>query len=409
VLLSPGAGAGVWPPPVPAELTLTVRETAGVARSAEVVVSGVPLPRALGVTEISGLTVVDATGEPVPAQFEVLARWHAARNDATAAIQWLLVSFAASVPAHESRDYQLVLDGSAGPNPPPDQALVLSSDGDRITVDTGAAVFVIAGNATALFDEVWSSTDSVVVSGGAMTADVQQDEVLHEVVRSVRIERLGPLAAAVVVDGRYDMAAVGGGGLGSQRRYELRAGSPVAVVRHAAQWEGDRCGLGELECGGEPNAVLLNRIRDTLSTTLGPGRSVMIAGARGGPWFQGPAGPGDASWVRQHLRVHRLAPLSFDVHVPGTGGASGSKADGALLAVGDGEVSVAIALDHMHRFEPQALRLLETGELAVDLVDDSAWLGARQGMFANLAVGVFAGDPDPSALEREVWARLNHP
>jgi hypothetical protein len=34
-----------WPPTVPAELILTVRETAGIARSGEIVRSGVPLPR----------------------------------------------------------------------------------------------------------------------------------------------------------------------------------------------------------------------------------------------------------------------------------------------------------------------------------------------------------------------------
>ena len=55
--------SAAWPPPVPSPLNLSVRETAGVARVAEVTRSGVPLPRSLNILNTTLLTVVDAANQ----------------------------------------------------------------------------------------------------------------------------------------------------------------------------------------------------------------------------------------------------------------------------------------------------------------------------------------------------------
>ncbi|MDE3089804.1 MAG: hypothetical protein KGJ80_10540, partial [Chloroflexota bacterium] len=128
--------AGAWTPPVPASLNLTVRETAGVARANEVVRSGMPLPRMLNLRDPNALTLVDSHGVPVPAEFEVLARWNAGRS-ASAPIQWLLVTFAATVPANGVATFRLVTDGSAGPNPAPATQINITQNGNDITVSTG--------------------------------------------------------------------------------------------------------------------------------------------------------------------------------------------------------------------------------------------------------------------------------
>src|SRR5688572_3231637 len=103
---------------IDAQIVLAVRETAGVARDDEVVRSGVPLARASGIRATAQLAVVNADGRPVPAEFEILARWNAGRADTAAAIQWLLVTFPASVAANGSATYTLVTDGSVT-NPAP--------------------------------------------------------------------------------------------------------------------------------------------------------------------------------------------------------------------------------------------------------------------------------------------------
>jgi hypothetical protein len=404
-----GPLSAAWPSPVPDSLVLTVRETSGVTRTGEIVTSGIPLPRSLGVLDPTSLTLVDGAFQPVPAEFHVLARWNAGRNNLSAPIQWLLVSFPAAVPAGGSATYRIVTDGSAGPNPPPALPLSLSVAGDQVTVNTGAAIFTFGGDPDALFDEVRLANGTVLVTGGALTARSGGLDASHPTTRRVRIERSGPLSAAVVVEGAYSTAPVGGGGLGSVRRYVFAAGSPTALVRHAVAWEGDRCGAGNLSCGGAPNGVRLERVRDALDLALGSPRSVQVVGAFSSPALTGLAAGGQEARLRQLLRADRTAPLSFEATVPGSAPANGPKADGGILSVGTAQGAVAVALARMHRYEPQALRLLPDGRLTVDLADGSVWLGARQGLFAQLAVSTLPPNPPRADLDRLVWAPLNRP
>jgi hypothetical protein len=397
------------PPPSPLAISpieLTVRETAGIARRDEVATSGVPLPKSLGLRDPGRLAVVDAAGKPVPAEFRVLARWNAGLAETSAPVQWLLVSFPAAVPAHGSAVYKLV----AGRNPAPPRPLTVRKEGAQIVVDTGAAVFRLGGRPEALFDEIRVG-DRRLVAGSTMTATTGGKTGSLATFRRVRIEHAGPLTAAVVIDGAYDLPAIGEGGFGAQRRYVFTAGSPTAVVRQSVAWEGNLACKGCLTTkAGQPNGVLLQQVRDTLALDkeaigVKQGFEVTAVGA-----FQAPAvtGRADRAWVRQALRARREAPLAFAVEVAGRQ-ASGTKADGGMLAAGGPGGTVAIALNHMHRYEPQALRLLEDGRLAVDPADDRFWLAHHQGMFATLAVSAFRGRPSRDDLNRQVWAPLNRP
>src|SRR5687768_10034480 len=157
--------SGSWPPALPSHLLLTVRENAGIARTGEIVRSGVPVPRSLNVTSTAGLAVVDGTGTLVPAEFRILARWNAGLATTSAPIQWLLVTFPATVAANGSATYRVVFDGSAGSNPAPATPLTISQNGNQVTVNTGAATFLIGGGAGALFDEIHLTGGARLVSG----------------------------------------------------------------------------------------------------------------------------------------------------------------------------------------------------------------------------------------------------
>ncbi len=412
--------------PLPAgsnRIALTVRETGGVARSGEVLRSGIPLPRALGLRDPARLAVVDPAGKPVPAEFEVLARWSGGRDDRAAPIEWLLVSFPAAVGAGKSAVYHLVTDGSAGANPAPAAPLKLTREGNRITVDTGAAVFRLGGDSGALFDEVRLEDGARLVGGSRMTVHLAKDggaAVAHDKVRDVRIEHQGPLSAVVIVEGAYAMPPVGGGGLGSLRRYVFTAGSPTAIVRQSIDWEGNLAGgcNGCLVAHGAPNGLLLTGLRDELSLAAGDpaaagvgaagGMRVQALGGRKGAELSGTVAAGQEAFVRQRLRPDRAARLACEVRVGGKTD-SCQKADGGVLAVSGPRGTVAIALNHMHRYEPQALRLLASGDLAVDLADDKVWLAHHQGLFATLAVAALPAPEPKDRLEREVWAPLDHP
>jgi hypothetical protein len=271
---------------------LTVRETAGVARQGEVLRSGIPLPRALGVRDTSRLAVVDASGRPVPADFRVLARWNAGLAERDAPIQWVLVAFPATVPAGGSAAYRLTVDGPANPAPP--RPLTLRREGNRVTIDTGAAVFTLGGDGSALFERVALPDGKALVTGGSLTAAVggstAEKTVRHARVRRLEVEHAGPLSAAVILDGAYGMEPVGDGGLGSRRRYLFAAGSPTALVTRAVAWEGNLACQGCVRTKeGAVNGLRVDRVRDALAVDLGArdGLAVTAVGATGEPAVAG--------------------------------------------------------------------------------------------------------------------------
>jgi len=406
-----------WPPTPPTSLILTVRETAGVARTSEVVRSGVPLPRSLNVLVTNTLTLVDASNTPIPAEFEPLARWDAGRFDTSAPIQWLLITFPAIVAANGAATYRLVMDGSAGANPSPATAVNLLQSGNQITVTTGAATFVLGGASGALFDEIRSASGVLLSKGGVITAVISQTTTALSTTRRVWVEHSGPLAAVVVIESAYDLPDSGSGAVSASRRYVFTAGSPTALVRQTLNWEGDLCPSNgwDLTCdvtgSGTPdvNGLRVTRARDALTLAVAAPFTVTALGNFASAAVQGTATVGQEARVRQQLPLSRTAPSAFEVSVPGASNVAGTKADGGLLAVGNVSSTLAVALNHMHRYAPQALRLLAGGRIAIDLVDDQIWLGQRQGTFVNFAVSALPANPMRATLNRQVWAPLNRP
>ncbi|MFL6194003.1 MAG: fibronectin type III domain-containing protein [Thermoanaerobaculia bacterium] len=394
--------------PVPSQLLMNVRETAGVARSGEVVRSGVPIPRSLNVLSTAGLAVVDSAGQPVTAEMEITARWNAGKTVATAPAQWLLVTFPVTVGANQTATYRLVTDGAVA-NPSPARPLTLTRGGNAVTVDTGAAVFRLGAGSSALFDEVVAANGARLIGGGNLSLRTGGANYGHSTTRKVTIEHQGPLTAIVVVQGTYDVPAIGGGDISTRRRYVFTAGSPTAIVRHVTNWEGALACEGCVSTStGGVNGVLVEKLRDDLAVDLGGAPTVTALGNFAAPAVAGPVGADQSAWVRQQLRPTRASPLAFDVNVAGAT-AAGAKADGALLAATGSNGTVAISLGHMHRYEPEALRLLPGGRLAVDVVDDKAWIANHQGLFATLAVTATPGAPSRAELNRMTWAPLNRP
>ncbi len=400
--------ASAYSAPVPSQLILTVRETAGVARSGEVVRSGIPIPRSLNLRGTGSLAVVDASGKAVPAEFLVTARWNTGKDNTAAPIQWLLVTFPASVSVRGSASYQLVTNGSVA-NPAPARPLRLTQNGNLVTVDTGAAVFRFGSDPGALFEEVLLDNGTRVIGGSDLSLRANGASASHSTTRNIRIEHAGPLSAVVVVHGAYDLAPIGNGQMGTVRRYVFTAGSPTAVVRHVVQWEGNlACNGCTKTTAGAPNGVRVQQVRDTLAVELGGTPSVTAVGDFDAAAVTKSVGSGQTASVRQLLRSSRTAPLSFQVDVAGSA-AGGGQADGGMLAASGTNGAVAVGLSRMHRYEPQALRVLADGSMSIDVVDTDAWLAHHQGLFAEMAVSALAPNPTRALLDRVVWAPLNRP
>lgn len=116
------------------EVRLRVREEVGVARDAEVVVCGVPLPARL-VTDATGWWLRGPDGRPVPAQPLRAERYP------DGSLRWLALAFPARVGPLESTVYTLV------PGTVPARRVTpvrVTREGDRVLLDTGAVRVAVA-------------------------------------------------------------------------------------------------------------------------------------------------------------------------------------------------------------------------------------------------------------------------
>jgi hypothetical protein len=398
-----------WPPPTPEAAPLTVRNTTAFARVDELARGGVPLPRALDIRDTSGLVVVDEGGMPVPATFTVLARWNAARNDPAAPIQWLLVRLRSSIAPQSVRNYRLRFDGVLA-NPAPAMALQLTTLGSQVTIDTGAARFVLGGSGNRVFDRI-------ELAGGALLSDASGfsstiDGTLAQgfaTVRRVQVEHVDALSAVVIVEGEYGHAEDGGGRIAGGRRLEFAAGSAGVNVREWIDWEGERCSYSALRCMAQLNARALQRWRVAIVPAFAAPRSIGMQPTLAQPMSLGAAGPGATAALRQRRRENRQAAQRFELDLPGTAPHTGPRADGGIALLSASGGAIGVALNRMADYEPQALRLLADGSLAIDLADDAAWLAARQGAFAEYRVAGFAGGTGGTAATAALWPALNAP
>lgn len=398
-----------WPPPAPAAIVLAAPDASGTGRAGDIARGGVPLPRTAAVVDTARLRLVDGAGAVVPAQFHVLARWNAARDDTSAPIQWVLAE--APAPA-AGASLRLRTDATPGPTPAPAFAVTVTQVGGRYTIDTGVARFVVDPAGGALFAEVRAGDGSLVASGAPLQASIDGGTSHVPVaVRLARIDAQGPLSAMLTVAWSLDMPPVGGGGLSLTRQYRFEAGSPTAIVRSALAWEGNRCANAEdLTCATGVNGLRIASVRDSLLPSATGARSVQVlAESAQAPLFANLA-PGDTAHLRQLRRAARTAPLAYDLAMPSIA-RQGATADGGALSLSiGGSSAIGIALARMDHHEPQALRVLADGRAAIDWVDaPGIWIGNRQAVHATLAVAALPAAPAPATLARHLWAPLAHP
>jgi len=233
------------------EVPLTVRETAGVARTANPVHSGVPLPRG-AVKDAAALRLLDAQGQVMTASIEPRARW---LEDGT--LKWVTLHFLADLPANGSIACKLASSGL----PAPASQLAVTRQEQTIAVVTGPAKFIIPTDRLAPFDQVFIRADAgrafadadALLSGPATVVlvarngesrvvprtDEHKDEFRTElvrldaqpftqtaVVRTAEIEEQGPGRAVVALKGTFSTSAAPS--LDFTARLYFYSGSPRA-------------------------------------------------------------------------------------------------------------------------------------------------------------------------------------
>jgi len=192
--------------PAQNRVVLSVAERAGTARTDELVVSGLPIPRSWAVKDVGTLRLTNASGTSIPAQFEALARWGAAAGQTTAPVRWALVQFKASVPS--SGTVTFLLDRN-GPGPAPPNALQITRPlPGRIQVNTGAAVFVLNTASFNLIEQVTIAGQLLLNPLPAKEALVYRPAGTLGLVRGTTLPDLTPRPTTVTVERQGPLIAI---------------------------------------------------------------------------------------------------------------------------------------------------------------------------------------------------------
>ncbi|MBM4044359.1 MAG: hypothetical protein FJ279_04530 [Planctomycetes bacterium] len=203
-------------------VTLRVTDYAGVARTAEPVTSGVPLPEAAGIANPRPLRLSDEQGRELPAQFRVLSRW-GELSDATKPIRWVLVDFQADAPANGSMDYRLV---AAEQPSAAAKGIQIQDDARAITVAAGVVTFRVSKERFNLFDEVTAGGRTIVPSAVTKGFVVTNSDGKVYSTASIkpaecRVEEAGPLRCVILVRGHFADEA-GNKWMGGNTELEMR-------------------------------------------------------------------------------------------------------------------------------------------------------------------------------------------
>jgi len=194
---------------------LVVHESAGVARAAEPVSGGVPMPMGL-VKQPGDVHLEDAAGKEVPAQFSAINRWG---HDGS--VCWMLVQARATVPAKGAVKFYL----KPGKQKVKAEGVTVDENDDRIIVRGGNKSIRIDKHRPRLPQSTLTLTNGEVYTSTASPAT------------EVTVEERGPERVTILVRGRHTFAGDGKSTLPYLYGYTVRlrayAGLPFVRISYA--------------------------------------------------------------------------------------------------------------------------------------------------------------------------------
>jgi hypothetical protein len=370
----------------PVRVALTMEEPVGVARDAEPVTIGVPLP-AGAVRDTGTLWIADGAGRRVPAQMRVLEQW----PDGSA--RWVLLDFLAGVGARETVTYSL---RQGAPPRAPAGPSVRASPGDAgYTLDSGAMAADVGRTAATLLGGVRLGTHRVPVDVARPRAAVAAGK-----------------AADVGSDGRRGSPATADGGDGGQAAegdWQIRVETEGPVRTELLATGRDANDLAyELRIAAFAGTRWLRlqlTVTSLSSRTYLPIRSLPLV--VGVPATHAAAGLGGATKAFDLDRSHDVVqPDARRVGVDGV--ESDGAADGWMRAAGDDAVVTVVRRWFAEEW-PQRLTVSRSAVTLDLLAGNDAPVDLGIGAAKTFELWIAVDDPahagDPAALA----ARLQHP
>jgi hypothetical protein len=406
----PEAGAGTPELPVPPGprtkiAPLRVRNDRARARRDELAWSSIALPRAAALTSVQDLVVIGPRAGRVQAQLVPLARWGSTVSDAAAPIKWLGVALKADVAANADTEYSLERIEGAKPAVDPLDAVV-SRQGDRVTIATGRATFVLDATRPDLFASIdlgdGNLYDAAAPQRGPVVVDADGVALPARVDAEggFAIEESGPVMVVVRAAGHFARQRTGSA-CASDLAYTAR----LTFVRGAAHVGVEldlrnECGEG-LQPSGDPpwwsESYAISRASWVVPLMLGAATRASAVSERG---VVASTGPAEA----------RIEQLVGDVQSPGWRRAAITAAGAppiaapafnqALVALGNERATAAIAMPWMRFREPQALGAAG-GALHIDFVSRPVAIGEAQARWGMAQIRLRRGAIDDAALAAE--------
>jgi hypothetical protein len=181
---------------------LRVVESPGVARTAETITSGIPLPIEMGILSTAGLGIFDAGNREIPAQFKVLSRWHGRPGDSGRAIKWLLVTFQSDLSPLSERSFHLRRGRGVSPASP----VRVTEAPSVVKVDTGPLQFTVSRARFNVIDTLVMKERTIIRSSpeNGITIRDHEGRVFRSgaiAPESVVVEEAGPIRAVIRMEG----------------------------------------------------------------------------------------------------------------------------------------------------------------------------------------------------------------
>jgi len=375
-------------------IELTVKEQEGITRSGEMIHNGVPIAKSENIKVTNGLIITDSGGTQIPATFEILSRWNGSPADTDKEIQWLLVSFPVSLSANQTGTFYLK-DGTIQSVSAP---LVVTNGASTITIDTGPAEFVISKSALTMFDSVSLGGTTLLSGGGGTTSTFNgQSAASANAPTLVEIERNNDNYTCIKVEGKYANTPVGTNyaePMYYRIRYEFYAGSPTAIVTHKFYWPGD---------SGESTVTTIDSVINTLPTMTGLSSAEVYANAS--TYRAGALSTGSAKVEQKRKTLYADSSSARVTH--GSDISSTTFATIPMLIAKNTNGTVAVSMDHMHRFEPQSIEVTSSGNIKVAPMAEAQYFAMNQGTWARFSVSALPAETTYSDAIASNFAPLN--
>lgn len=403
-------------------IPLKITEFDGTARTQEMIQNGLPIARQLNILDIETLQIIDENEQPVTTQFEVLSRWAGGKNSERP-IQWLLVTFPASVDALQQKTVYLTLKQSTDTAVTSEQ-LQLTENDDSITVNTGAATFAISKKRFSVLESAFNNKSNSDIVNASLSAGKGYSQLIVNYAGNsdpiqmtamppseVKITRQGINSATIKVAGNYDNPpSQGGVNLRYVAHYTFFANSNEFELDFYYAWPGSGQGYStnssSLSTGWTMDeqrsaSLLIEKASLSIPLLLSPPFDLFAQAENNVLLTSTQNTTGQASLV-QYRRNGMQDPPSYKIQIDDhmTTGASATQ---PFIGITGESGGIGVSLRQMALYEPQSLESTSK-DLTINIVNEPQWLGPFMGAFSSMRFRLFEENLSEPEIQESIAA-----